>query len=56
MSFESCITSKNTVYLQSENFPISVKTTRPFEPVIKSDNILSIRNNSKKISDFENKF
>ncbi|MEC4049928.1 polysaccharide biosynthesis/export family protein [Flavobacterium sp. SUN046] len=42
VSFQSCITTKNTVYVQSENFPISVKTTRPFEPIIKSDNILNI--------------
>lgn len=40
--FESCITAKNTIYMQSSSYPISVKTTIPFEPTIKSDNILSI--------------
>lgn len=40
--FQSCITPKNTLYVQSEKYPVSVRNTNPFEPVIKSDNILNI--------------
>ena len=39
---QSCITSKNTLYLQSNRYPVEVRTTFPFEPVIKSDNVLNI--------------
>ncbi len=40
--FQSCITKRDTLYLQADKYPISVNTTFPFEPIIKSDNILSI--------------
>lgn len=40
--FQSCVTSKNTLYLQSENYPVSLKALRAFEPVIKNDNLLNI--------------
>lgn len=39
---QSCITSKNTLYVQSEKYPVIVQTKFPFEPVIKSDNVLNI--------------
>jgi polysaccharide export outer membrane protein len=41
-SLQSCITPKGTIYMQSKNFPYSITSTEPFEPIIKKDNILSI--------------
>lgn len=40
--FQSCVTSKNTLYVQSESYPVSVRAMYPFEPVIKNDNLLNI--------------
>lgn len=40
--FQSCITKKGTIYMQNESYPASIKTSFPFEPIIKSDNILNI--------------
>lgn len=39
---QSCITPKSTIYLQSESFPLKVNSSIPFEPTIKSDNVLNI--------------
>lgn len=39
---QSCVTSKNTLYLQAENYPVSLKALHAFEPVIKNDNLLNI--------------
>ncbi len=39
---QSCITPTSTIYLQSKKFPLNVKSSVPFEPTIKSDNVLNI--------------
>jgi polysaccharide export outer membrane protein len=40
--FQSCITRKGTVYVQSKNYPFTLNNSKPFELTIKNDNILNI--------------
>jgi len=40
--FQSCITKKNTLYVQTKKLPFKIESGFPFEPKIKSDNILNI--------------
>lgn len=42
LSLYSCITPRDTIYLQSDSYPLSVNSSEPFEPIIKKDNVLSI--------------
>lgn len=39
---QSCITPKSTIYLQADSYPMNVKSSIPFEPTIKCDNVLNI--------------